>query len=66
MFQIRTLKYLTIGLPLSPRISLLPLGRILLTRHLNLGITGAPLFLGIHLENVRNVRSVAAEPGRPF
>lgn len=55
-----------IGSPLSPRISFLALGRILFPSHLYLGITGAPLLLRIQLEDIGNVRRVAAEPCRPF
>ena len=55
-----------LALPLSPGVGFLALGWILFTRHLDLGVTGAPLFLGIHLEDVGNVRGVAAEPGDAF
>lgn len=54
------------NVPLSPRVGFLALGWILFTRHLDLGLTGAPLFPGIHVENVGNVRGVAAEPGGAF
>lgn len=50
-----------LDLPFPPRLGCLLLGRILFARHLDLGITGAPLFPGIQVENFGDVRSVSTD-----